>query len=504
MRINVIQQAKRNIVFGALNKSIVMICPFIERMVIQNVLGSLYLGLGSLYSAIISVLSLSELGFSSAMVYNMYKPAADGDIKKMNALLSFYRKVYRIVGLIILALGIAIIPFLPSLVKGDTPPDIKLVNLYLIYLGNTAISYFLFAYMSSVIVVHQRDDVKSNINSILKISLVILQIAILLMTKNYYLFTLLMPLFTIANNILIAVRVHRLFPQYKPEGELSLEDKLAIKKLVAGSFVHRACGMSRNSLDSLCISTLFGLSLTAEYNNYYLVCSGVTGFVALFSTAFTGGVGNHVATKSVEENYNEMKRLDFVYLWIGGWCAICMLCLYQPFMELWMGKNMRLSNLSVFLFCIYFYLLKLGDIRLIYTAANGLWWEQRYRAIAETIMNLVLNIILGKQFGVEGIIIATSISLFLCNYLWSVDITFRAYFSSERKKDYYHYQAKQSMVTFVVGLLTCVICMLLPLHSVLLQLIIRGLICVIVPNTCFYLVYRHSELFLYAKHIIKQ
>lgn len=499
MQVNVIKNAKKNVLLGIINKFIIIICPFIERAVIQIVLGSQYLGLGSLYASIITVLSLSELGFSSAMVYNMYKPAAEGNIGKMNALLRFYKRMYNVIGVFIICVGLLLVPILPKLIRGTYPMDINLVKLYLIYLGNTALSYFLFAYLNSIIVVHQRDDINSVINSFVKIGLTGSQIIILVVTKNYYFFSLLMPCFTLISNFFVGWRVHRLFPQYNPEGSLNKEDKEGIKKHVVGTFIQQACVVSRNSLDSICVSAFLGLTLTAIYNNYFVIISGVSAFSGIIMSSFMGGIGNHVATKTIEENYTEMKKLDFLYLWVGGWCSICMICMYTPFMKIWMGGDMLLPMVSVILLCVYFYLLRLGDIRSMYSSAKGLWWEQRYRALGETILNLVLNVSLGKIMGINGIILATIISLFLCNYIWSTRITFSLYFNKNKLNDYYKYQCKQSLITIFVALITFFICNFIQINNLMVQLMIRMIVCLFVPNLVFYLIYRNSDEFIYAK-----
>lgn len=293
-----------------------------------------------------------------------------------------------------------------------------------------------------------------------------------------------------------------LFPQYKAEGELGTEDKAGIKKLVTGTFIQQACAVTRNSLDSICISAFLGLTLTAIYNNYYTILAGVTGFMGIITASFTGGVGIHVATKSVEENFQEMKKLDFIYLWIGGWCTICLLCLYQPFMEIWMGKNMMLPMSAVVLLCMYFYLLKLGDVRTLYNSANGLWWESRYRALGETLLNVILNIVLGRRYGVHGIILATMISLFLCNYLWSVKITFRLYFNRTRMGKYYQYQGKETLVMIIAAAVTYCFCSMLPINNIFHQLIVRMILCLIIPNMFYFMFFRNTEQFKYMKRLV--
>ena len=137
----VVKKAKRNMIAGTINKFVVMLCPFITRTIVQRVIGAQYLGLDSLFSSILTVLSLSEMGISSAIVYCMYKPVAEGDTKAVNAILNFYRKVYRIIGIVVLFLGLCIIPFLPRLITGSVPEGINITLLYLIYLFNTVISY---------------------------------------------------------------------------------------------------------------------------------------------------------------------------------------------------------------------------------------------------------------------------------------------------------------------------------------------------------------------------
>ena len=491
---DVINNAKRNIIFGIANKAVLLLCPFVERTIVQIVLGEKYLGLSSLFTSVLSVLSLSELGFNSAMIYNMHKPMAEGNTKKINALLNLYKKVYRVIGCVIIVIGLMIVPFLPHLIKGTYPSNININRIYFVYLVNSVLSYFLFAYMTSIAVASQRDDVQSIVNSIVKIGLTVSEVVILLTTKSYYMFIMLMPIFTIINNLWVAWRIHKLFPEYKPEGYINNNERKNIKKLATGTFIQRACAVTRNSLDSICISSFLGLTYTAIYNNYYMILQGVTVFISVISTAFLGGVGNHVAVKSVEENFEELQKLNFI-------CTVCLICLYQPFMQLWMGERMMLDFPVVILLCVYFYMLKLGDMITLYSSANGLWWKQRYRAIGETAMNILLNIILGRSFGIYGIVIATMISLFVCNYIWATGIVFKAYFTTSRRKVYYLNQAKQTLVTLIACILSFYLCICLSTNNWILMLIGRSIICLVIPNVIYILLYRKTDEFLYIKKL---
>ena len=163
------KNAVRNLVFGFINKMIIMLFPFVIRTIIIRELGAGYLGLGSLFTSILQVLNLAELGFSSAVVFCMYKPIAEKDSETICALLNLYKQIYRIIGIVILVIGLALTPFLPYLIKGTVPNGINIYILYYIYLFNTAITYFLFAYKSTLLVAHQRNDVVSNISSLTNI-----------------------------------------------------------------------------------------------------------------------------------------------------------------------------------------------------------------------------------------------------------------------------------------------------------------------------------------------
>lgn len=499
MKLNRAKNAKRNILFGCLNKFVMIVFPFILRTVFISTLGIEYLGLNSLFSSILSVLSLSELGFSSAVVYNMYKPAAEGDTKTVCALLNFYRKVYRIIGCTILVIGIMLIPFLPRLIEGTVPPNINLVYLYLIYLANTVLSYFLFAYLSSIIVVYQRDDIVSIANIFMTSALNITQIIILVKIRNYYLYTIMLPIFTIINNIQIAYVVHRMFPGYKCIGKLPPKIISDIKIRVGGAFIGKACAVSRNAFDSIFISAFSGLAVTAMYNNYYYIISAITSFLSIISSSILGGIGNSVVTENVEKNYQDMTKINFLYMWLSGWCSICLMCLFQPFMEIWMGSELVLPLPVVILLCLYFYSLKIGDIRTIYVQANGLWWENRYRAIVEVICNIILNYFLGKTFGIYGIISATLITILVINFGYGSRIIFQYYFKEQDVKEYYYYHIKYMFVTIVIGFITYFICTLFQ-KNLLFVLLIRGVICCIIPNILYYIIYRRTK--IYAASVI--
>ena len=197
------KNATRNMFFGFINKLIVLLFPFVIRAMIIKTLGSEYLGLSSLFTSILQVLNLAELGFNSAIVYSMYKPIAEKDTTTICALINMYKKIYRIIGITIITLGLILLPFLNLLIKGNYPSDINIYILYLICLFNTGITYFLFAYKNALFTAHQRSDITSNIQSISYVLQYLIQIFVLVKLKNYYMFVIIQMFTTILNNIIV-------------------------------------------------------------------------------------------------------------------------------------------------------------------------------------------------------------------------------------------------------------------------------------------------------------
>lgn len=505
MKFEVGKNAKRNMVVGFANKIVLMILPFVIRSIINMTLGAEYLGLNSLFSSVIQVLSLTELGFSSALVYHMYKPIAMNDTVRINALLNLYKKAYRIIGIVVLFVGLMITPFISKLIRGSYPTDVNIYILFVVYVINTSISYWLFGYRQSLLVAYQREDLNAFINLMVQLCLYSCQIVLLLLYQNYYFYIICLPVFTIINNVWVLFITKRIFPWAKPIGKLDKSTLNDIKRLVTGTFISKACQTTRNSLDSICISAFLGLTLTGIYNNYYVIFNGVTTVLGIVSVSLSGGIGNHVAIKSMEDNFEELKKLDFIYTTVSGVCTACLLCLYQPFMKIWMGEDMLLPISSVVILCFYFYLLKMGDMRSLYSAANGLWWKMKWRSICETVVNVALNIILGKILGVNGIILATIVSIFLCNFVWSSFILFDDYFSRKRIHEYFNYHFKYAVVTiFICTINYCITNILFQIENQIIDLVTKAIIVVGVSFVLYFLIYFRTNIFKQSMEIIKR
>jgi len=499
MKLDRTKNAIRGISTGIINKMVTLLLPFLVRTVLIQKIGIEYAGLNGLFISLLQVLNLTELGFSNAVVHSMYKPVAEDDEETLCALLGFFKKVYFAVGCVILGVGMMIMPFLPKLIQGTCPEDVNLYLLYFIYLMNTSISYLFFGYKNSILNAYQRVDVINNISTVSNIFLNIIQIVVVVATRNYYLYCIVMPACTILNNLLVAYEVKKRFPQYICKGNISAEMKQDMKKKVSGLMIQRVCATTRNATDSIFISAFLGLAMTAIYSNYYYIMGAVTSFMAIITNSMLGGIGNGIQSETKEVNYANMCRFDFMYMWISGWFTVVLLCLYQPFMKLWMGTEYMFDFRIVILLCIYFYILKIGDIRSVYHSAVGLWWEGKWKALVEAILNVILNFLLVQIMGVYGVILATIVSLFFINFLYGSRFVFRYYFGMEKLREYIFLHVGYAIVTILCAVTTYKCCGLLidilKVGNDIVAFLIRGIVCTLIPNIFMFVFYVKTKAF---------
>ena len=499
------KNATRNITWGFINKIVSLILPFICRTVMIYTMGTEYTGLGGLFASVLQVLSLAELGVGSAIVYSMYKPIAEGDDEKVCALLNLYKKMYHMIGIVILVIGLILMPFLKYLIKGSYPEDISIYLLYAIYLFNTVISYFLFSYKCSLLNATQRNDISCKIGIFVTLGTYLSQIFVLVQFRNYYIYALVMPIMSITNNIVTAHIATKMYPQYFCKGKLQKSELASIKETTFALVLYKIGSVLSDSFDSIILSAFLGLTTLTMYQNYNYIQNSVGAFLLIITTSIIAGVGNSVVTETIEKNYSDFRKFTLLYMWITGWCTVCLVSLYQPFMKIWVGNDLLFSVEIMIIFCVYFYTRKVGDICYAYRQAAGLWKYDKMRPIIEAVINLIINIVWVKKFGVSGVLISTILCLVFINFGWGTFILFKYYF--KRKMVYYVMdQIYYLMITIVGGVITYILCSRLVTEGFL-GLIIRMVICVFVPNgiyiMCFFWKKEYKDAILFVKRTFK-
>lgn len=485
MQIERTKNAVKNSVSGIIYRVVCLLFPFAIRTILIRKLGIEYAGLGSLFTSLLQVLSLSELGFSTVVAFAMYKPVAEDNRPLVCALLGFIRKVYYIVGAAILVAGLAVTPFLPKLIKGEAPADINLYILYFIYLANTVVSYFVFAYKSVLLAAFQRNDIENVIMTISYIAMYVLQVAVLLIFKNYYVYIVFLPLCTLSVNLARSAYVNKKYPDYKAEDTLGEAEKKAVFKNIGAMIGHRLSGTVIFSGTNIVISSRLGLETLGVYNNYFYIVNSLIAIISVLYTALTAGIGNNIVTADVKKNYDDFNTLTFLNVWLVGWMSVTLLCLFQHFMRIWMNGDeaKMLGNSSAFLFALLLYLWKFKDILSTYKDAAGMWKDDFFKPYTVAAVTLLLSLALIGKMGVNGAIVATIAGVFVVSMPWETHAFFKNYFGFSSAK-YYLRMLLYTMVVAAAGALTCFVCFKLPETGVL-WLLLKGAICIALPNAVF-------------------
>ncbi len=494
MKLERTKNAARNIVFDGTLEMVNMIFPFVIRSVMLHYLGTEYLGLNGLFRSLLTFLNLAELGVGSAMVFSMYRPIAEDDADTVCALLRLYRTLYRIIGLAVAAVGLVLMPVLPKLIKGDLPAGMNLYVLYLMNRGNTVVTYWLFAYRSSLLQAHQRRDVISKVSLAVRMTEYVLKILILVFTRNYYLYLAVQLLCQIAVNILTAVCASRMYPRYVPAGRLPREKVLDIFRRVRDLFTSKLSATVFDSADTLVISAFMGLTVLAIYQNYYFVITALRMMLVVLLNACMAGVGNKMVMESGEANYRDLERISLLFSWILGVSCSMLLCLYQPFMNVWMGEENMLGIGLVFCFAVYYYSMGANKLVNMFKDAAGIWRKDRWRPMTAALVNLSLNLATVRWLGLYGVLLSSVFSIVVVQIPWLFHNLFQEVFPRQFLGRYIRLFCGLTAVALVSCGASWFVCGLYTL-GVWPTLLLNAAVSFAVPNLFYFAVYGRSIVF---------
>lgn len=503
------KNSSRNLVFGIVLKFYQLLMPFLIRTIIINILGMEYAGLNSLFTSILQVLNIAELGVGTALVFSMYKPIKEHDRQKICALMKLYKIYYRIIGLVILLIGILIVPILPNLIKGDLPKDINLYVLYFLNLGATVLSYWLFAYKSSLFQAHQRNDIISKITILTDTLKYILQVGLLFALRSYYAYLVVLLITQVVNNILIAIQAKKTYSQYVAVGKLKNEEVKKINSSIKDLFYGQLGLVITTSVDSIVISAFLGLVPLAIYQNYYFILNALIGFFTIFYQSCRASIGTNLIVKSNEENFNDYKFITFIVFGVLTYCSACLINMYQPFIELWVGPENLLDMKCVVLFAVYFCVYEISLTISTYKDASGKWHVDRFRPLLTAIVNLVTNIILVKYIGLYGVLLSTILSFLIVNIPWLYHRVFIDVFDIKYKNNYTMYIAKKLFILILIVSISTIICNSIMITSIFFRLVFNLLLCSFITIALYILLSKNEIEFnrlnsLFRKHILKK
>lgn len=477
------------------------ILTFVTRTVFIHYLGEEALGLNGLFTNVLSMLSLAELGVSTAINFSLYEPLAQKDKKKISELMSFYRKAYTIIGIVVGVVGIILIPFLKYIINDIANID-NVYLIYILYLINTVSTYFI-AYKETLINADQKGYKLAGIQFIGLVALNVFQIIFLLLTKNFivYLIIQFITLFIqrVVTNIYITKNYNDI--NFNCKEKIENKDLQVIVKNVKAMFFHKIGEYCINSTDNLIISAFINVATVGIYSNYLTIINLLNNFIFMIYNGLGASLGNLVATESNEKKEEIFKKMNFIAFCIYGLCSVCMINVFNDFIKIWIGEKYCLSLSIVLMIVINFYLTGMRVPSSTMKSSAGLFDVDKYTPILQSIINLVVSIVLVQKMGLIGVLIGTFVSS-IAIPSWQRPYLIYKYILKKSSKKYFIEFFKNVVILAVCTTLALFINNLIIINNLYIQFVVKGIITASIFAISVILIYRKTDEFKYIVNTI--
>lgn len=495
------KKSAKNLVTGFMVQFLSILLGFISRKIFIVSLGTDYLGINGLFTNILSILSLADMGISTAIIYSLYKPIADRDSKKIAAIIGYYKKLYFYIACIVASIGMAIFPFLDFFINLDTGiPYVRFY--YLLYLASTVSSY-LMVYKTSILTADQKDYIINKNQLIGNFILSLVQIFVLIFFKNYTIYLAAQIAYSIGVNFINSKIAEKKYPYILEKHEITKDEKHNLWVNIKSMFVYKVGGVILNNTDNLLISKLVSTSVLGVYSNYTMITTRVSNMLSLIFTSMQASLGNLNVNCSDEKKYGMFKVISLVEFWVYSLISIGFVLLINDFITLWIGSNYLLDKNIVYIVALNFYFQGVLYPIWCYRNTTGLFKDTKYLMIYASIINLILSIIGGKIFGLFGILAATAIARLSTNMWYEPYKLFKIYFHKNASS---YYIAEVLRLLFIIAFIACseMLFGLLDIKSVIITFIVKLLWCIIVPNVIYLVAFYRTQEFKYILSKVKE
>ena len=499
-----IQYAVKNIAFGYIGNITSIILGFVLRTVFIMKLDETLLGVNGLYTGILTMLSLAELGIGTALNYSLYAPVAKGDIEKIKSYMLFYKKAYLAIAGVVTAIGIILIPFLKYFIKNPGDYGIReLTVYYLIFLFNTVSTYFV-AYKYSLVNAQQKNYIQTNALTLTKLATTVSQIIVLLATANFLFYLLTAAVVELIQKIYVNHYLNRLYPYLKEKNTkpLKKEETQVIKDKTRALVYHKVGDVARLQTDSIIISSLIQVSLVGVVDNYTMVINSISGFVNIIFNSVISSFGNLIATESEEKQYEMFNVYRFAANWVYGLSAIGFYVLLTPLVYLWLGEEWLLGNIVVALILVDYYFKGDRIVLSNFKTAAGVFEEDKYLALIQGVVNLVISIVLVQFMGLAGIYVGTIVSGLIAN-VTKPFIIYRVCFK-KGAGEYFLDTARKLLVLAVTLAIVLFVSKFLLQQITMLSFALTGVMIILVYNVLFLLCFGRTKELRYLLDLVKK
>lgn len=483
---------KKNITTSVMLNIFNIIINFIGRIIFLKVLDVYFLSINGLFTNILGLLSLADMGVSTAMMYSMYGPISENNTDKITSLVTFFKKIYFRIAIAVSVVGLALTPFIKYIINMDR--EIPYLYLYYILSLISVVITYLFIYRTILINADQKQYILNKIQFNYKLIGFISQIFILLTFKNYALYMFTLIVVNLLSNFAQNNKAMELYPYLKENCQkLSKDEKKEIGENVKSLFIYKFCGTLQDNMDNILISVYVGTIYVGIYSNYLLVTLQVTTLISVVFASIKASVGNVVAKKIESEKQEELFwKIEAYNYWLVGFCSVSLYVLLQDFIGLVFGKDYLLSSLTVIIIVSLFYTKNIRQTIWTFRETTGMFRKTKYISLISSLLNLVLSIILGRQYGLPGILLASIIAIILTTWWLEPIILFKDIFDKKASRYFLTYINR---VIYFICVLVCtnIVADLAVINQPIINFVYKMFCCLILTNLLFALTFLKKE-----------
>ena len=429
-----------NISVSVASRIILLLAALLVRRLLIQRIGNEVNGLNSLYSGIIGMLAVAELGVGRAIVYSMYKPIVDGENRQVAALFQLYQKLYRIIGAAIFAAGMILMPFLPVLIDDYDKLSVNVYSTFLLTLIAVSVSY-LYSAKSSLIEAYKDNYITTIILTVSRLFRYLLQIVSLLLWESYTAFL----ICQIIETLVIWAITHKV--ARRKHGDIlalhetaDAETKRAVARNVKALLMHRFGSILVSCTDSMIISGFIGVAALGRYTNYTYIAGIMSGTIGLVFTPLTSIMGHLCAAGDPKQSKRYFDYFYCVNFILGIVFFLGYYAVIDEAVRLCFGPSLEVSRTVSFIITLDQFLIYMRKTMLLFRDASGTFYYDRWRPLLEGIINLVLSLIFVKifpeEYKVAGVIAATIVTCLLVVFTIEPYVVFKRVFCSSQRQFY--------------------------------------------------------------------
>ncbi len=396
------------------------ILQFYSRKVFLDYLGTDVLGLNTTAQNLLQFLNIAELGIGSAVGFTLFKPIHDSDFNTINEILALQKHLYRQVAYLVIAGSVVLMAFFPIIFAKIELPIWYAYGSFSVLLLSAILGYFV-NYKQIILTASQNDYlVQLSYKSILMVKLIVQIYAVSHFSNGYTLWLIIEATFAILSSISLHLTtikkckylasVDKTFKELRHQYP---EFTIKIKQM----FFHQIGGFALQQSSPLIIYAYSTLTTVTLYGNYYMVVLGFISLMGAISNSMGAGVGNLVAEGNKTKIINVFWELFSVRFFIITILCFCAYKLIPSFIVLWIGNEYLLPETTLILLIIILYVqlnrYLISSYLNAYAMTRDIW-----APITEAIINIVGSIILGKYWGLNGILSAVILSLVIMVEGW--------------------------------------------------------------------------------------